>query len=346
MEKIETKKFILEFFKNSKVTEKNGVLLIQNASEDFEKFLGEKAPYTLVFDSVTHNRVENSELIAKGSYFLLAIRDYLRGKGQTSLVKINADFEKIDVKKYLKLGGWKIKDITERYQAGFIPKFTFYTVSQYLNKKKQVMHNITVKKGNVVDFDFSKFRITSGNKGEVSNIDFAGDYQAAKEKLSEILENEAEEIKKELCEKLEEELGRIKKYYGKQKREKDDELERVVEKIKMLEAKLKHTYYRRDADILRRMIRETNTQLEKLKTIGYEERLKGEEEFHLNDEKEKHALLVDSSLMHCMVYYYLIKVYFVVLVNGKKIKKVEFGYDPILKEVHFVNVEKEFFKIK
>ena len=96
MEKDNTKDFIIEFFKSAKINEEKGLLTISEVDKDFENFLGKKSPYKLVFDIELHNKHKDSELIMQGSYFLLAIKDYLSDKGLTSIQKIiiNPNFSK------------------------------------------------------------------------------------------------------------------------------------------------------------------------------------------------------------------------------------------------------------
>src|SRR3989338_3740648 len=105
-----SKEFILEFFKGSKIKDEKGVLTISEVHKDFEDFIGKKSPYKLVFDFNLHNKFKDSELIVQGSYFLLVIRDYLSDKGQTSLLKINIKPNLLDIKK-LKLKNYNIVEI-------------------------------------------------------------------------------------------------------------------------------------------------------------------------------------------------------------------------------------------
>jgi len=285
-----SKKFLLEFFKDSDIEEKEGVLTVNNASEDFENFIGKKAPYKFVFDIQTHNKVANSDLIMQGSYFLLAIRDYLENKGQTSLVKI----QEIPGKSILsKLKGDKI-----------FYEFSFISTYQYLNDKKQTLNNFFFKDGKILDLDISKFKTQRGNKEDILDLDPLEDYQIAKKKLHEIINKDIKPIKNILKNKLEKELTRIKGHYAKQIKEKDDEVESCANKIRLLQSKLRHTSYERDRNIIMRMIRESTERLEMLKKRSYKERLKVEEEFHIKDEVEKHALAIKNNLINITVYYY------------------------------------------
>jgi len=94
-----TKKFILEFFKDSGINDDKGVLTITNVPASFEEFIGKKSPYKLVFDLNLHNKIKETELIMQGSYFLCAIKDYLANKGLTSLLKLNIKPDLNEIKK-------------------------------------------------------------------------------------------------------------------------------------------------------------------------------------------------------------------------------------------------------
>ena len=64
-----------------------------------------------VFDFNLHTKIKDSELIMQGSYFLLAIRDYLGSKGQASLLKLNIEPELAQLTNLLQLKNCKIIEI-------------------------------------------------------------------------------------------------------------------------------------------------------------------------------------------------------------------------------------------
>lgn len=328
----DTKNFILEFFKNAKVSEKNNVLTITGVASDFEEFLGKKAPYTLVFDFDTHNKVEDSELIMKGSYFLLAIRDYMRLHGQTSLLKMDLAFSKPNLKKNLQLGNCTLQEVKEKTSYHYFPEFTFLSICQYLNDKQQFMNKIQIKDGEVLDIDTNKLK--AGNKEDLKHVNVDKEYELAKSKIKDLINKEAKDLKSSLREKLDKELKRVKAYYGNQIKEKDEEVERCVDKIKLLESELKHTYYDRDISILKRKIREYGVILEKLKEKDLKTRLKQEEDFHINDEMDKHVLSINNTLMNVSIVYYPSVAYSMLLKKDKKHegKIIEWGYDPLSKK--------------
>lgn len=311
--KDKSKDFILEFFKECNIVDKNGVLTISGVPKDFENFLGKKSPYKLVFDFELHNKIPDSELITQGSYFLLAIKDYLSDKGETSLLKINIKPDLTEIGKKLPKGS-KILEVSSD-EFGFIFEFSFLSNYQYLNEKKHAMNKILIKDNKVLNLDISKLKVLSGKKEEIPMINLEKEYLVAKKKLDEEQAVETKKIKVSLKEKLDHGLFRIKDHYHKQIKEKDEEVETCERKIKILETKLRHTFYDRDLFILRRQIRESKERLELLKKKGYKERLKTEEAFHITDEVEKHALLIKNSLINITIYYYPI---YSVSLKGKK----------------------------
>ena len=286
-----SKQFLLEFFKDAKVEDKDGVLTVSNVPLGFEKFVGKLEPYRFVFDIETHNKIKDSELIMQGSYFMLAIRDYLSDKGQASLLKIIPEINK------------KYSDVKQN-GFGYLCEFSFISTYQYLNDKKQSMSKILIKDGKISDIDLSKFKTQKGDMEEVSSLDSLEQYKTARKKLDKKITKEIKPLKSMLKGKLEKELFRIKDHYHKQIKEKDEEVETCANKIKMLQSKLRHTSYERDRNIITRMIRESSERLEMLKQRSYKERLEVEEAFHIKDEVEKHVLSIKNNLINVTVYYY------------------------------------------
>jgi hypothetical protein len=297
------KEFILEFFKNSQIKEEGGVMTISEVPREFEEFIGKKSPYKLVFNFDLHTKIKDSDLIMEGCYFMLAIRDYLRDKGQTNLLKIDSKFDFKQISKSPKLKNCKLIKIHTN-NLGFLYEFSFLSTYQYLNDKKQIIRTILVKDKDILDLDIHKFNIQKGNKEEIPSLDTLEFYKTAKRKLDEEVHKDIKPIKLILKEKIDKELFRIKDHYFKQIKEKDEELETCANKIKMLKAKLRHTTYHRDISILNRMIRESSERLEMLKRKGYRERLKIEENFHIKDEIEKHVLSIKNKLINLTVFYY------------------------------------------
>ena len=320
------KSFILEFFKDCKICDEKGVLTIREVPKDFEDFIGKKSPYKLVFDSELHDKIKDSELVTQGSYFLIAIKDYLRDKGQTSLVKLNIKPDLAELNKNTKLKKYKILEIKQDGH-NFLSEFYFLSTYQYLNEKKQTASKFLVQDKKILDLDISKFKSVSGSKEEIPEINMNEQYNLVKKKLDVQVSKEIKTIKTALNVKLEKELHRIKSHYSKQIKEKDEEVEKCAKKINLLESKLKHTFYDRDISTIKRTIRESQARLEMLKKKSYKERLKAEEAFHINDEIEKHVLSIKNILINITLYYYPIYT-LVISSHGKKTEK---KWDCVLK---------------
>ena len=324
MTKNNIKDFIIDFFKESKIKEENGVLIISEVRKEVEDFLGKKSPYKLVFDINSHDKIKDSELIMQGSYFLLALRGFLLDKGNASIQKIVITPEIKDIK----IGNYNITGI-EQTNISYIAEFNFLTLFQYLNEKKQELNKIFIKGKEVVELDLNNFTVKNGVKEEIKEVDLLNEYNSSKKILLGSVNKEINSIKKYLKTKLSKEIERVKNHYFKQFKETDEEVERCEEKIKLLKGKLKHTYYERDIMILKRLIRESESRLENLKKRTYKERLLAEEQFHINDEIEKHSLSVKGNLINATLYYY--PLFTLNVLDKGKSKKII--YDPILKKI-------------
>lgn len=320
------KEFILEFFKDCKIQEKGGALIINGVPKDFEEFFGKKSPYKLVFDLDSYSKIKDSELVTQGSYLLIAIKDYLSNKGQTSLLKLDIKLELSKKDKRFK----SIKIInSEQETFGFLSEFYFLSIYQYLNEKKQIINKFLLKDEKIIDLNLNKFKISKGNKEKIPNINLKKQYDVVKKKLNLQVSKEMKKVRSTLNIKLEKELSRIKSYYHNQIKEKDEEIEKCEEKIKLLENKVKHTFYDRDIDTFNRMIRESKARLEMLQRKNYKQRLLAEESFHVNDEVEKYVLSIKNNLINSTVYYY--PIYKLTIL--KKGKKSVIKYDPVFDKI-------------
>lgn len=325
--KNKSKEFILEFFKNSKIKDEKGILTISEVPPDFENFVGKKSPYKFVFDINLHDKVRDSELIMQGSYFLLAIRNYLSDKGQTSLLKINIKQDLEELSKNPKLKKYKILEITESKDV--IYEFSFLSTYQYLNNKKQSISKFLIQNKELLQIDLVNFKTQQGNKEDIQGLDPLESYKIAKKILDERVSKEIKPINLILKEKLEKELFRLKDHYFKQIKEKDEEVETCANKINMLKSKLRHTSYDRDIDTIKRMILESEKRLEMLKRKSYRERLHTEEIFHINDEVEKHVLSIKNFLINITVFYY--PIYNIRVLGKSNVLK----YNPVLDKICF-----------
>lgn len=294
----ETKKLIFEFFKDSNIKESNNIVTIKNPPKKFIEIFGKKAPYTLVFDVESHEKFKESELILEGSYFLSAIREYLKDFGQTTIIKIDVkgvkEFEEVNIK----------DKKSNKNKFIYFPQFTFSSNFEFLNHRIGEVNTITVKDQKVINFDLKNFKKLKVNKKDISELDVKSEYKIALKELDNFSKDEAKKISINLIQKLNNELERLNEHYKNQIRERDDELHNLKDRITSLKAELNHTYYDRDIDILNRKIRESEERLEKLKVNKYKERLEKEKNFHITDEVDKHLLKITHSLINVTIVCY------------------------------------------
>jgi len=300
---ISNNKLILEFFKNYKPLKKNNILIIPKAPKEFEEIFGKKAPYKLVFSLNKHSTTQGSELITQGSYFLSAMKEYMDKKGQTSLIKLNIKTPTNIVDK-LRLGNCIISKIQKKITYNSLPEFTFFSNAQALNKRKQLLKKYLVKDKEILDLDLTKFKFLKPILEEFQLLEIDSQYDIAKKKFKENSIEEIKDIKIKLKEKLKTEFERINEFYENQIKEKDDEIDTCKKRINTLKSELKHTFYERDADTLKRNIRESEARCEMLKKQTYKERLIEEEKFHLRDEIDKHTLTIENKLVNTTIFYY------------------------------------------
>ncbi len=326
------KKLILEFFKDYKPKEKNNVLTIPKAPKEFEEVFWKKAPYKLIFSPNQNNVIKGSDLIAKGSYFLSSIKEYMDNKGQTSLIKLNIKIPSTIINK-IPLGNCSISKSQKKTDYDSLPEFTFFSEIHALNEKKQLFKKYLIKEGELLDLDLSNFKFLKANSKEIQGLDIQEQYDFARNNFKEHIENEVKPIKIKLEEKLRTGLDRINDYYKSQINEKDEEIETCKKRIKTMESELKHTFYDRDADTLKRNIKEAKVRCEMLKKQGYKERLEEEKKFHLTDEINKHALIIKNKLVNATIFYYPKIIFSLTLDNNPK--TIEIAYNSLFNEFDF-----------
>jgi hypothetical protein len=279
---IDLKSFTKGFFEGigAKIKEKDRLIEINNVPKSFERIFEKKSPYYLVFDSEDYSS-QKTELITKGSPFFKAIKEYMANIGETTLYKLT---------------------INEKKSIPFF-RFTFITQIQYLNEKNHFINSFFIKDKAPVKVNMDKIRFSQGKKQEISDIDLKEEYDIAKKELEFSLENDLKEIKGLLKEKLRKNIWRVKMHYQKQLKEKDSESAHCKKNITKLENELKHAYYKSKIKDIKNKIEKLLSRLEHLEKEGYKERLEAEEKFHINDEIQKHGLLIKNRLINISVFY-------------------------------------------
>lgn len=331
------KDFCIDFFKtlDCKIISKKNMITIENAPYEFEDFVGKNAPYNLTFDTESHNDIENSELMVKGSYLLKSMRDFMQDKAQTTLLKLKIEIKdpSKEIEKELKFNNCKIINISKKKKNSFLARFIFLSTSQYLNEKEQAICPILIGNKQVINNDLNDYNIQDGNKEDVNEIDVFDSYDIAKNELKQNLSKTHKEIEKRLKTKLAKEIYRLKSHYQNQRKEKDEELENTEQKLEMAKNQFKRAYYEDEKIKLKSKIDRLNENIENLKKDNYLMRMQKEEDFHIQDETFKHSLNISNKLINVSVIYYPTYCFDINLKNLSTEKKIELSYNPLLKKI-------------
>jgi len=261
--------------------------------------------------------------LSSGSFLLKSINDYLDGRGQTTLLKINFNPEiKEELEKKILLRNCKITNITKKHQNNFFLRFSFITTFQYLNDKKQVLTNVFVKDGKIIDFDLEKYEILEGKKRDVAFENVQEFYKLAKNKLNFLLEEKVQEVSQNLSKILDKEIKRVKQHYETHIQEFSGSLEKLKNKLKGLEMK------EGEEDKILKIKKD----IINLKNNPELEKLKKEEEFCIKDEIQKHSLDIKTRLMNTTIIYYPVYSCDVFFKNEENARIVHFEFDPLEKK--------------
>ena len=325
---LEIQKFTEAFFNNlkCKLSWENESLRITEIPADFEEMYGKKGPYLFTFTPGTHT---SAELISKGNTLLKAMTSYLETRGQTTLISLNFDRDyKEEFQRYLKLRECSLYNITKRVENQYILRFTFMTAFQYLNEREQLMNDVYVKEGKIIQFILEKYKAEEGKKEDLQKREMKADFEVAKEELKILLRRKSEETGTMLKKRLDKEIERIKEHYKNQTRELQTQREKINEQ---------------SANIQKQLLKENEQEkisltlkLEKLKETAQElnksdhfEKLKNEEAFFLNDENHKHALNINNKLMNTTIIYYPVFTFTLMLKGTQSARQIELTYNPL-----------------
>lgn len=335
--------FTVSFFNNlkSNLFWDNGgkKLTITTVPEDFEKFYGKKAPYELVFSQA--DAFNNEEVMIKGSFLLNCMKEFLQDKGQTTLVKLNFDFDPAEeLQNYLKLRNCKITHVTKKQSYDWLVRFTFLTTLQYLNEKEQIMNPIYVKGNEVIKFDLEKYKLVEGKKEEIQVNDIKNQYNFAKEYLKTTIKPKIEKLSETLNIKLDKEIQRVKQHYVNQIEEDKQNLLKSEKQLKDLENQIKDSNNKNlDKDFIQLRIKKLKETIASLNSEKHKEELKKEENFLINDENHRHGLSVDNRIMNTTIAYFPIFTYSAFLKSQSGTRAFNITFNPITKELSKLNCE-------
>jgi len=326
------KNFAVGFFNNLKcgVLVEDDCVIVENVPKSFEDFLGKKSPYCLVFSK--EDETEETELVAKGNYFLNAMRSFLDKSGSTTLLKI--DFNEDSQEKALSNYNFKnseIDSVKKVVENTLFSRFTFLTTFQYLNEKEQIVNEVYIHNGGVVEGNLEGYKVSEGKKEDVSASKIEEDYNIAKENIKIKLQKKTKEISRLLDKSLDKEVKRIKEHYRKQVVESRTGLIEELKKLKGIEEKLVNSSEEEKKKIEVR-IDKTLKKIERLNDEKELERIEREREIVMNDEKQKHGLNIHNKLINTTVIYYPVQKFKVLLKNENVGRIIEISYNPLTKE--------------
>ncbi|MAG39984.1 hypothetical protein CMI41_03380 [Candidatus Pacearchaeota archaeon] len=336
MEKL--KEFTLNFFNKlgANITKKGEVYVVSNIIKSFEDIVGQASPYPITFDKET----KGAEYLSHTSIIFRAINKYLENAGKTTLLRI--DFEEDlseKLKKRIKLKNCEIENITKQHKNHFFSRFSFLTTFQYINKKEQILNEIYVHEGKVVEGSLDGYKIVEG-ENKIENKDFLmKDYDLAKEKLKELTISKTEEISKTLEKHLDKETEGIKKHYDNLLGELGGDLTKQLVKINELELQLRVAEGETEKEELKTKIDRLKKGLLKIADDEAKSRVLKEREFSVNNAKQKNSLNISNKLINTTVIYYPI-FQFNLYIKGDNSKRfLELSYDPLTKEMDKLKCE-------
>lgn len=346
MEKESIIKLTENFFKNLKCETiwENSLLLVHKVPNDFEKLYEKSSPYIFSFDEETSRNNPDSELITKGSLILKLMAVYLDNKAQTTILKIdfNPDLNEI-IKNNIDFKNYEVVDLNRNIKNDYIFRFTFLTTLQYFNDKEQIITSIYLNNNQLLnDFNIDDYPSISGKKEDTKKElldEIKSNYAVARENLKLKLHNKTREVSLSLNKSLERALDRLNSHYNHQIMEIKKQNENNIENLKNSKMKLEKTKEKNKQIIIDRI----NRLEEAIKNsrINEEiEKLEKEKQFFLNDEKHKHSINLNSSIMNTTVIYFPIFEFKIqIKTKDHKPKELTFTYHPLKKELSKIYCE-------
>jgi len=337
------KKFTENFFINLKcdVNWDHDILRIEKVPENFEKQFGKKSPYLLVFDRNALDKIENSELIIKGSSMFKVMANYLSNKAENTLLKMDFNIDpKTELLKYFNFNNFDLGNIDKNYKNDYIYRFTFITNIQYLNEREQIINTIYVHdKSIVTNFKIEDYKTEDGKKSEVSFDLLKDQYHIAKEHLKSITSGKISEVTDLLNDSLDKEINRVVQHYSSLSKEIENEIEKNENSISELFEKFKRVNVE-EKKIFEDRINKLKIANEKLMKSEEKEKLEKEKEFFITDEKHKHALSINNSLINTTIIYYPIFSYkFKLKKNNLQTREIDLSLNPLTKQMSELNCD-------
>jgi hypothetical protein len=311
--------FFVKFFKSigSEVKQNGDFLIISNIPANFEKFSGKKGPYMLSFGQ----EKEGYEIVSSNYYLIKTIKEFLEGRGETTLLKINFGIDfKEEIPKRMPFLNAQIKNISKTTRNNFIFKFSFITTFQYMNEKETVVHHIFVQENKIIPFN-EHLELVEGNKRDFQEVNADKEYTLAKEELKKVVFPKTEELKEKLGEQLNSEISRIQQHY-----------ENNLSEIEAQEKSLKKQIEANKDD--KEKTKKLAKAMETLKQENNKKKIKDEEEEFIQKEIKKHGLKIDNKLLNTTIIYFpTYNLNLTLEIEKNNYKMIEMTYNPLSKTV-------------
>ena len=342
------KKFSEEFFKNLKCQtrwetlegvdsegNKNNILVVENVPKNFEDLFGKKSPYKISFVQ----GLRGCDFVGRGSRLLTTMVKFLENLGKATLLKIDFDCDpKTEIDKVISLKNCEINNIIKRHKNNFFSRFTFITTFRYVNKTEQIVSEIYVHDGKVVNGDLDGYTIL---EGEVKNAQIGNvkdDYKIALRELKNSLDEESMKIGGTLSNTLEIEISRIRQHYNNLLSELGGDLTETLQKINEVELKLR-TADEPNAQSLKTKLNRLRNELVKIGKDDSRDKILREQKFTIKDIMQKYSLNIDNKLVNTTVIYYPI-FNFDLFLKGDSLKRlIKMEYDPLTKTINKLKCE-------
>jgi hypothetical protein len=328
--KEEITKFIIEFFKslNAEIHVENETFFVKAVPKDFQNFYGRNEPYVFSFEDNAENK-GITEILKPSAFIIGCIKDYLRTKGQTTLIELvfNCDADRL-LKKNIILRNCEFSSSFKKEKKDFFIRFSFQIILQHQNEKTIENHSIFIYKGKVAKFNLEDYKYYEGKDTNLSFENLKNEYDLAKSELKNIIAPKISSIGKMLDEKLEKELSRIHQHFTNMKKEtqiKTEMLNKEILKIEKLD--------NRDELVMQKLTK-LKKNLEEFNSNESIAKMEKEENFLINDERHKHSLNISTKLINTTILSYPLFILNGYLKNKETARVIEIVYNPLTENIN------------
>ena len=322
------KQIIVGFFKSLKcdISENSNCISIKKIPEKVQKAFVVSENIEINFSNNGYGIFveSNSELYRK-------IRDYLKTNPSKTLLKIDFEFPS-NIKEKIPLRNCSVAKIEKKHENNYFSRFTFLTTFRYLSNIEQVMNEIYVHEGKIVNGDLKDYDVKEGKVEEVSTEHLAKDYDAAKDSLHGLLDKKVEEISLILDGELNKETLRIEEHYSSILGEFNSNKSRLVERIKNATLRESHPEGEKISGDMEKL-----NKLNELFRANFSEqefqKLLNDKKTIIDNEKRKFSLDVENKLINTTIIYYPIFKIFLSLDEAGFRKTLEIMFNPLTNEI-------------